>query len=444
VPHERNRRALLARLAAGPAVLVACGPAGPRRPTAVLAAVTFHPLAGFSSEMLAARTPAFEQAHPTIKVSVEPLPDVDTATKIYALAAAGTLGDVLAISAASGLPHQLALRKVTADFDALIKRDGVDLSQWYAPLVEGARVDGRQIAMIFNGKMGRVAVFYNTSLFDQAGLKVPDVSWTTDRVMEAAVKLTRESETDQQWGLAAHFRRDQSYLIPYVRRWNAELFDKTGAKATLDTPQALAAFQWAYDMYHTRRVAPVAGDEVRLFASGRGAMLLHGDFLLKNVITAASKTQGFEYGATFGPRGPGGRAGGLWTFRGAVMNAQTTVRDAAWLMTQFYCDKESGVALALQSAPGTQTTGGGRPDVYGDPRLLNHPSAPRSVQEAEAASNRTTEPYALPANYRADEISGAVNPFIDRIAQNEAQPTPSFMREANAAVQRVLDLPRQS
>jgi hypothetical protein len=37
----------------------------------------------------------------------------------------------------------------------------------------------------------------------------------------------------------------------------------------------------------------------------------------------------------------------------------------------------------------------------------------------------------------------ALNPFIDKIIKNEAQPTPSLMKEINDAVQRALDLPRE-
>jgi ABC-type glycerol-3-phosphate transport system substrate-binding protein len=244
-----------------------------------------------------------------------------------------------------------------------------------------------------------------------------------------------------EWGMASHFKTDQSYIIAYLRRWNGDLFDKAGKKATLETNEARQAFQWAWDMYHNKKVAPISGDETKLFQTGKGAIMLHRDFNQKNAVTEASKTQGFQYGASYGPKGPTGRRGGLWTFRACMLNTETKARDAAWELSKFMCDKESGVALALQTAPGTSTTGGGRPDVYGDPRLINHPSAPKEVQEAERDSQNSTEPYALPANLRVDDVSKAINPFIDKIVKNEAQPTAGFMREANEAVQRVLDLP---
>jgi hypothetical protein len=49
----------------------------------------------------------------------------------------------------------------------------------------------------------------------------------------------------------------------------------------------------------------------------------------------------------------------------------------------------------------------------------------------------------FPANFQVDELSKVLNPFVDKIVKNEAQPTQSLMKEINDAVQRVLDLPRE-
>ena len=435
-----TRRTLIGALAplAG-AALAACGAqAGGGTKSTAPATVIFHWIGASEQEMIDKRVPVFAQQFPHIKLDLQPYKGPE---ELLTMASAGTIGDVTTLSASAGLPHQMYARKVYTALDALIARDKVDMKQWFAPLVEAAKADGKQIAMIFNGKMGRVAVFFNKSMFDKAGLRHPDANWTTDQYTDAAAKMTKGEGSEKEWGMAAHFKTDQSYVIAFLRRWNADLFDKAGKKATLESPEARTAFQWAWDMYHKHRIAPVSGDEVRLFQSGRGAIMLHRDFNQKNAATAAAAAQGFQYGASFGPKGPTGRRGGLWTYRAAQLSGTSKEKDAAWEVIKFMCDKESGVALALQTAPGTSTTGGGRPDVYGDARLINHPSAPKEVQEAERDSQNSTEPYTLPANYRVDEVSAAINPFIDKIVKNEAQPTAGFMREANEAVQRVLDQP---
>ncbi len=441
-----SRRRIVGSTFAGGAALAlaACGAAGSRGTSSAKSAapstVTFHWSGASEVEMVEKRVPMFSEQHPNIKVNLEPYKGDDA---LMTMATAGSLGDVLTLSASAGLPAVLYVRKVVTPLDPFITKDKLDLKQWFPSLVEAARVDGKQIAIPFNGKTARVAVFYNKTLFDKAGIKYPDENWTADQYMDAAAKLTKGDGAEKEWGMATHFKTDQSYVTAFVRRWNGDLFDKEGKKARLDTPEARAAFQWAWDMYHNKRVAPISGDETKLFQSGRGAIMLHRDFNQKNATTTAAKAQGFEYGATFGPKGPTGRRGGLWTYRAGQLSTTSKSKDAAWELMKFMCDKESGVMLALQTAPGTSTTGGGRPDVYGDSRLLNHPSAPRQVQEAERDSQNSTEPYTLPANLRVDELSAAINPFVDKIVKNDAQPTAGFMKEANDAVQRVLDLPRE-
>jgi multiple sugar transport system substrate-binding protein len=435
---SRRKLTITAGTAAGAWLMAACGaPAGQAgSKSAAPATVVFHWIGASEQEMVEKRTPVFMQEHPNIKVDLQPY---DGDAKLMTLVSSGTLGDVSTLSASAGLPSVLAVRKVMTALDPFIAKDKLDLKQWFAPVIEASKVDGKQIAMPYNGKMARVAVFYNKSMFDKAGIKYPDEKWTVDQYMDAAVKMTRAEAGE--WGMATHFKTDQSYVIAYLRRWGGDLFDKAGKKATLETPEARAAFQWAWDMYHNKKVAPTTGDETKLFQSGKGAIMLHRDFNQKNATTTAAKSAGFEYGASFGPKGPTGRWGGLWTYRAAQLSAASKFKDAAWELIKFMCDKESGVTLALQTAPGTSTTGGARADVYSDPRLLSHPSAPRQVQEAERDSQNSNEPYTLPANFRVDEISAAINPFVDKIVKNEAQPTAGFMREANEAVQKVLDLP---
>jgi hypothetical protein len=99
---------------------------------------------------------------------------------MVALAAAGSLGDVLTSSASAGQPAVVYSKKITMALDALIARDKLDMKQWFAPLVEAAKVDGKQVAMIFNGKIARVAVFYN--------LRVDDVSKAINPFIEKIMK----------------------------------------------------------------------------------------------------------------------------------------------------------------------------------------------------------------------------------------------------------------
>jgi ABC-type glycerol-3-phosphate transport system substrate-binding protein len=444
--HDRERstrRAVLAASGVGAFWLAACGAGGAPAGAKELppATVLFWTGGAGDAEMAPKRAADFEREHAGIKVTTEDPGDLGV--KVPTAAAAGTLGDILLQSTSAGVPQIFFLRKLVQGIDSYVQRDKLDLKQWFPHIIDAAKVDGKQFALPFDGKVARVAVWINKTMFDRAGLKLPDLNWTVDQYMDAAVKLTKGSGTDQEWGMATQFRTDFSYVQAYVRRWGADVFDKNGKKATMDTAEARVSFQWAYDMYHTKRVAPIGGTDDKLFESGKGAIMLHRDFNRKPNNLIASKAQGFELWTSVGPKGPTGRRGGFWDFRAAWMPSTSKVKDAAWELVKFLCNKESGLAHALQSAPGTSTTPGARPDIFADPRFLNHPVYPRQIQEMEAESMNSTELEAFPANFRVDELSKVINPYVVKIQNNEAQPTPSFMKEINDAVQHVLDLPRE-
>jgi ABC-type glycerol-3-phosphate transport system substrate-binding protein len=439
----RRRIVLSGAGAVGALALAACGAppqqAGGGAKDIEATLVFWHGGAG-DAEMGPKRAQDFMNEYPKIKVTVEDPGDLGA--KVLAGAAAGTLADLMLQSTSAGQPQILFLRKIVQGVDQYATRDKLDLKQWFPHIIEAARVDGKLYALPFDGKVARVAVWINKTTFDKAGLKLPDPGWTVDQYMEAAVKLTNPGA--QEWGMATNFKKDMSYVQAYVRRWGADVFDKSGKKATMDSAEARASFQWAYDMYHTKRVAdPAATDETKTFFAGKGAIMLHRDFNQKPSALAASTAQGFALWTSVGPKGPTGRRGGFWDFRAAWMPSLSRAKDAAWELQKFMCNKESGLAHALQSQPGTSTTPGARPDIFADPRFLNHPTYPRQIQEMEAESMKSDELELFPANFQVDELSKVLNPFVDKIVKNEAQPTASLMKEINDAVQRVLELPRE-
>src|SRR5918912_1210012 len=181
---------------------------------------------------------------------------------------------------------------------------------------------------------------------------------------------------------------------------------KNGKKEAMGSREGRPPIQWAYDLYHTKRVAdPAVTDETKTFFAGKGAIMLHRDFNQKPNALNAAKTQGFELWTSVGPKGPTGRRGGFWEFRAAWMPTISKNKDAAWELMKWMTNKESGLAHALQSAPSTSTTPGARPDVFADPRFLNHPIYPRQIQEMEAETMKSDELELFPANFRVDEMS---------------------------------------
>ncbi|MGH2367917.1 MAG: ABC transporter substrate-binding protein, partial [Chloroflexota bacterium] len=386
-----TRRTMMGRTAGvfgamlGGAAAAACGPTGqPGAPQAAKEPVTIRVVARQAQEadMWPIRLPAFEEKYPNITVQPE-LSAGNIREKINTEVAAGTIGDVVHTHPSAAQPQILYLGGSMRALDDLIAKDKIKLDQWFQVAVDAGRLDGKVISLPFKGKMGRIAFYFNVTLFEQAGLQPPNNSWTVDQVMEAAAKLTTGTGETKQWGLATHLPKGQSTFTASVRRWNAETYDKTMLKCLLDSAQAQESCQWYYDMYHKRRVADPAGSESKIFLAGRGAMWFNTDYNRKTSIHPAAEQQGFKYSAALAPKGPTGRRGGMWISDAMQISTITQHPEEAWKLLLWLTNKETGLALAQQTSAGVSTTPGARPDVYNDPKFLDHPVYPRLLQELD-------------------------------------------------------------
>ncbi len=441
-----SRRRALAGVApfVGAAALAACGAPGTGgdKPQAAKKEVTIKVTARLANEadMWPIRVPQFKEKYPNVTIQ----PDLhagDIQEKIAALIASGEIGDVVHTHFSAAQPQRLYLGKAMRELDSLMAKDKLDLKQWYPQAVDAGRVDNKVIALPFKGKMATVALFYNESLFQQAGLKPPDLNTSLNDLAEMAVKLTKADGS--QWGLGGFMPDAARNVTGVVRRWNGELFNKDQTKATLDTAEARAAFAWYYDAINKRKFMTVTDDQ-KLFQQGKLAMQIHRDFNEKTNNVPAAQSLGFKVGATLIPKGPTGRRGGVWVPDGMQISSISKNMDEAYLAFKWFTDHDTGLALALQKSPGVSTTPGGRPDVYNDPKFLNNETYPKIYQELDRDSNALPENYQgqIAANYRLPDVDAVLKKAMTAVAKNEAEPTPSFLKQLNDDIQKVLDLPR--
>lgn len=436
-----SRRRLMATgsAATGALALAACGQEGAAKPVAPKKSANVKVVArtGAEAEMWPIRIPVFEQAHPGIKVEAE-LHAGDIQEKIATLIASGTIGDVVHTHPSQAQPQRLFLGGSMKQLDAYVARDKLDLKQWYSLAIEAGRLDSKLISLPFKGKMATVALFYNETLFQQAGLKPPDLNTSLGDFTEMAAKLTKPDGS--QWGIGGTLPTGMRSLTGTIRRWNAETLSKDWKKGTLDTPEARAAWGWFYEAAHKRKLFDPGVDGAALFREGKAAMLIHQDFNAKTSIHPAAQAQGFKYSATLIPKGPTGRRGGIWIPDAMQLSATGTNQDEAWLVLKWLTDHDTGLALALQKTG--STTPGARPDVYNDTKFLNHEIFPKIFQELDRDSNQLPEIYMVPGNYKIPEFDAVLNAAINKVRKNEAEPTPAFMRTLNDELQNVLNLPR--
>jgi multiple sugar transport system substrate-binding protein len=440
----RRRAVRAAGMALGAGLLAACGAEGGQSnsgsgasapaPSTAPVTVTMYSRTN-EQEAFTKRVEQFQTQFPKIKLDYTPLPGTYPEV-IRTHAAAGTLADVLYLQnlVFEGLAVANGLRPI----DDLIKRDKVNLGQWYESAVKGFVLDGKQFGLPARGQIQHCYVYYNKDALARAGVKEPDEKWTLDDFSLAVDKLTNRGEErfglGMQWGMFAH-------IVAAARMFGGDFLSPDGKKSLLESPQALQGIQWYWDMWFRRQVALPKAGEPKDFGDGKVAML--GQMLAgqRSEIRTAVK-DAFKWDMVLMPKGPTGRLGADLSIAPVTLNSKAKAVDQGWETTRWFTDKDTGIALALQKTG--SNTPGARKDVYCDERVVNDPDYPRAMLDrvCKAMDLAPTVAYSVPANYRQAELEQIVKKYSDGFVKNEMAPSAAVMKAFHTDVQALLDQPR--
>ncbi|MBI3973769.1 MAG: extracellular solute-binding protein [Chloroflexi bacterium] len=444
-PRLTRRRPLTRRrvtLAAASAALAApaCALPGQRSgeqppASAEVVKVTFFSRTA-EEEAFTKRVDAFHEKHPRIRLDYQALAG-NYLEVIRTHAAAGTLADV--IYNQNLLFEALAVGGSLQPIDKLVQRDKLNLKQWYESGTGALRLDGKLFGLPARGQVGYCFLFFNRDAFARAGIREPHDAWTLDDLVTAAEKLTVHDGSrfgyNTQWGNFQH-------TLAAFRRFGGDLLSPDGKRCVADSPQALQAVQWHWDLWHRKEVMPA-----KAFANadfGNGSVAMAGQMLAgaRSGLRDAVK-DGFKWSMVAMPKGPTGKFGAELSVAPVALNSKTRVLDEGWQVLQWFTDRESGVALGLQTRG--SNTPGMRHDVYCDERLLNDPAYPREMLERVCKTMDQyagTVTYSVAANFRQAEVDQVVVKHTNAFRENRTAPSAPALRVMAAEVQAILDQPR--
>ena len=432
-----SRRALLlsSPLAIG---LVACGAAGQEggaAKTAAPAKVTLYSRTN-EQEAFTQRVADLKREQPNIELEYTALPGTYPEV-IRTHAAAGTLADVLYLQ--NLVFEGLAVANNLQPIDALLKRDKVDTKQWWEAGVKAFNFDGKQMGLPARGQIQHCYLYYNVDAFQKAGVREPTDTWTLDDMVNAAERLTQRGTDVFGYGtMWSNFQRG----IAATRRFGGELMSIDGKKSMADQAPALQAMQWHWELWHRRQIAQPKSSAPADFAQGKVMML--GQMLAGQ--RGEIRTQvnnAFKWDLVLMPKGPTGRIGADTSLAPVTLNSKAKSVDAGWIVTQWFTNKETGVALALQKTG--SNTPGMRRDVYCDERVLSDPLYPRAMMDRICKTmdaNAGSVLYQVPANFRQPDADAVAIKHMNLFMNNEATPSAATMRAFHTELQAALDLPR--
>lgn len=377
--------------------------------------------------------PKFMAENPNIEVVKESFPGAEYNAKISTMVAGGTLGDVV-WSALGGATIQFAYAQNTVQaIDDLVASNNVDLSQWYEGCLKGISVDGKLLGLPFKSHPGLAFVYYNQSLFEEAGLELPKPGWTQDQHVEAAKALNKSDANPPVYGFYPGIPNIWKTMVTLVRAFGDQLVSEDGATFQITTSKAMQAVTWLYDLHHTYKVSPlpdqIVGAPNDMWAGGALATYQGGSSVSVTDSTIGDK---FKWMVAPNAVGPGGVGGSDYEVDAQCVTTATQHPNEAFQWVQYLCNKDSGVQLGLIGG-----TVGGRPDVYGAAELLAFPFRVifKDVMDNAQASRIT-------ANWRQSEAETALAQLMQPLWTGDEQPTEGFIGNVSTQIQDIMNKPK--
>lgn len=283
-----------------------------------------------------------------VKVKQTFLPDDGFSEKMNTVLGTGSgVPDVTTFWDAGWFPQATDLREYIA-------RDKVDIGMYSKVHFDSRCRFGDKIIGLPIG-VGATMYFYNTTLFDEKGLKYPEWGYTMEQFLNDAVKITNRDK--KIFGATMQTRIWRAEMFAFGARPFSE--DGKTVAGYMNGPKAVKAFEFFYDLAQSGAVPTAAEFQVLqtagtgpldLFNTGRlgFAPLNNGQFLMVD-------KAGVKFGLVHNPQVPGEPViTNGWTLQIGIPNVSKN-KDAAWEYLKWFCGEPGQKFLMMRNNGFTPT-----------------------------------------------------------------------------------------
>lgn len=226
----------------------------------------------------------FKKTHPNINVQVQVTPFAQYWTKLETAATGGSAADVFWMNGPNFVKY--ASNGILMPLDNQISADKLDLNNYPKALVALYTYNGKHHALPKD--FDTVALWYNKTLFDAAGVKYPDASWNWNTLRDAARKLTNPGKGI--WGIAAQ-QADQEGYYNTIPQNGGYVISPDRKSSGYNTVATIGGLQFWINLIQDKSSPTLAQmtdtPPLSLFESGKVAMLYAGSW---NTISFAQNT----------------------------------------------------------------------------------------------------------------------------------------------------------
>ena len=275
----------------------------------------------------------FETANPGIKINLQVVGWNDYWTMLEAAATGGSLPDTFWMH--SNEIYRYASNDMLMDLTDRIKNsDKIDLGNYPEGLVKIYNEKGKQYALPKDNDT--ICLWYNKTMFDEAGVSYPDETWTWDTLYDAAKKLTKDDGS--QYGFLAPLHNQEGYYnFVYQNGGTIITDDKVSG---YDNPKTIEAMKYYVGFVNDGLSPKIFGDSERAEALQNGlcAMGLFGSWNLTGFTENEYIANNFDVAIL--PSSNDGKRAGIFNGLGNAIAANTPHPEEAWKWIEYLSSKE--------------------------------------------------------------------------------------------------------
>lgn len=184
----------------------------------------------------------FAKLHPDIPVKLEVLDGATLDVTLAAQAAAGSLADVIFTADLYVVPF--AKGGISVDMEPLAAADpNFDISDVYENMLDLSKVEGKGLYMI-PSSYDVVTMYYNKTLFEQAGAPLPTAESTWDEIIASCKTILEVTEAFCfPAGANGGTTKWWATYVPWIKGFGGDILSEDGTTAMLSSPESLAGLE---------------------------------------------------------------------------------------------------------------------------------------------------------------------------------------------------------
>lgn len=187
-----------------------------------------------------------------------------------------------------------------------------------------------------------IALWYNKTMFDEAGLAYPDDTWTWDTFKEACGKLTKEDGSQFGYALKPSNNQDGWYNIVYDM--GGEIISSDRTTSGMDKAETIKAVDFVTSIvkegFTPSYEVMTENNPEALFEAGKVGMITMGSWMLAELCNNDYVKANGDI-AVLPKDAATGRRASIYNGLGWVAAANTDKPDEAWALIEYLGSKEA-------------------------------------------------------------------------------------------------------